>query len=177
MLRKWPLRHQTEGKLCERESQVLHIKCADLASARRLKCELPNFDEPNNIRVTFLPTTEDGSGTRVYTSKLTSPTNVHAGTFTLIARTDVTEGQMLNYLNECFPQHSCSPFLSSFFCTSTLTSCNSFQTLKWIDVTSVGMRCFDWKVWSFPFVCKIGSVGAADHIDPKFSILCQMQPV
>jgi tRNA(Arg) A34 adenosine deaminase TadA len=176
MFRKWPLRHQTEGKLCERESQVLHIKCTDIASARRLKCELPNFDEPNNIRVTFLPTTGDGSGvsgTRVYFSKVTSPTNVHAGTFTLIARTDVTEGQMLDYLNECFPQHSCSPLLSSFFCT-TLTSCNSSQTLKWIDVTSVSMRCFDWKVWSFPFVCKIGSVGAAV---PKFSIFCQMQPI
>jgi len=181
MFRKWPLRHQTEGKLCDMEAQVLHIKCrnsTDIASARRLKCKLPNFDEPNNIRVTFLPTTGDGSGvsgTRVYFSRVTSPTNVHAGTFTLIARTDVTEGQMLNYINECFPQHNCSPFSLGFFC-NTLTSCNSSQTLKWIDVTSVSMRCFDWKVWSFPFVCKIGSVGAADHIDPKFSILCQMQP-
>ncbi len=180
LIRKWPISHHAESKLCERESKVLHIKCTDIASTRRLKCELPNFDEPNNIRVIFLPTTEDVSGTRVYTSKLSSPTNVHAGTFTLIARTDVTEGQMLNYLNECFPQHGCSPFSLRFSCI-TLTSCNSSQTLKWIDVRSVSMRCFDWKVWSIPFVCKFGSVGAAelgaDQIDPKFSILCQMQPV
>jgi tRNA(Arg) A34 adenosine deaminase TadA len=176
MIRKWPISYQAGENFCETKSKVLLMKCANIASARRLKCELPNFDEPNNIRVTFLPTTED---VRVYTSKVTSPTNVHAGTFTLIARTDVTEGQMLNYLYECFSQHDCSPFSLRFSCC-TLTSCNSSQTLKWIDVTSVGMRCFDWKVWSVPFVFKNGSIGAAelgaDQVDLKCSILCQMQP-
>jgi tRNA(Arg) A34 adenosine deaminase TadA len=153
MWRRWPL--------LGTEMPIIVLRCADSACAKRLKRLLPNFDATNNMRVRC----ESGelNGVTVSISEKSSTTHRPDGkldgcSISMIARSDVTEAQLLKYLGKCVSQRRSQTMKRLFpkfsrLSPSTLSTCNSkkgkSETLKWLYIPD--KQCYHWKIWQIQF--------------------------